>query len=153
MHPFRSKSVIQGPIWVKVFKNGPNKICGRQPLKNLKWYGLLRQTISDMLCSGRLYHKFYLVHSWIPWPIWCLEAWVYFHSFGFKCDDLINTRTLLSPNVDNKMLKPDDEVWLKCEYQLKKKTISREKMSQFIKKIFFEKLVWSFQTLNSTFYG
>ena len=28
-------------IWVKVFKNGPNKICGRQPLKNLKWHGLL----------------------------------------------------------------------------------------------------------------
>ena len=28
-------------IWVKVFKNGPSKICGRQPLKNLKWYGLL----------------------------------------------------------------------------------------------------------------
>ena len=26
---------------VKLFKNGPSKICGRQPLKNLKWYGLL----------------------------------------------------------------------------------------------------------------
>ena len=24
-------------IWVKVFKNGPSKICGRQPLKDLKW--------------------------------------------------------------------------------------------------------------------
>ena len=23
-------------IWVKVFKNGPSKICGRQPLKILK---------------------------------------------------------------------------------------------------------------------
>ena len=22
-----------------MFKNGPSKICGRQPLKNLKWYG------------------------------------------------------------------------------------------------------------------
>ena len=28
-------------IWIKVFKNGPSKICGRQPLKNFKWYGLL----------------------------------------------------------------------------------------------------------------
>ena len=28
--------------WDKVFKNGPSKICGRQPLENLKWYGLLR---------------------------------------------------------------------------------------------------------------
>ena len=24
----------------KLFKNGPSKICGGQPLKNLKWYGL-----------------------------------------------------------------------------------------------------------------
>ena len=23
-------------IWVKVFKNGPSRICGRQPLKHLK---------------------------------------------------------------------------------------------------------------------
>ena len=28
----------------KVFKNGPRKICGGQPLKNLKWHGLLKQT-------------------------------------------------------------------------------------------------------------
>ena len=28
-------------IWVKVFKNGPSKICGRQHLKNLKRYGQL----------------------------------------------------------------------------------------------------------------
>ena len=33
-------------IWDKVFKNGPSKICGKQPLK-----------------------KFYLVHSWILFPI------------------------------------------------------------------------------------
>ena len=60
-------------IWVKVFKIGPIKVCRRQPLKNL-W--------SDMICLSRPYHfkftsnfwkdvihKFYLVHSWIPWPI------------------------------------------------------------------------------------
>ena len=33
-------------IWDKVFKNRLNKFCGRQPLKNLKGYGLLKQTIS-----------------------------------------------------------------------------------------------------------
>ena len=33
-------------IWGKVFKNGPSKICGRQRYEDLKWYGLLRQTIS-----------------------------------------------------------------------------------------------------------
>ena len=50
--------------WIKTFKNGPNKICGRQPLKNR----------SDMVCLSTsnllkaVFHKFYLVHSWIPWP-------------------------------------------------------------------------------------
>ena len=33
-------------IWVKVFKNGSSKICGRQPFK-----------------------KIYLIYFWIPWPI------------------------------------------------------------------------------------
>ena len=31
-------------IWDKVFKNGASEICGRQPLKNLKRYGLPKQT-------------------------------------------------------------------------------------------------------------
>ena len=30
-------------IWGEVFKNGLSKICGRQPLKNLNWYGLPQQ--------------------------------------------------------------------------------------------------------------
>ena len=38
--------IIWEHIWVNVFKNGPSKICPRQPLKNSKSYGLLRQTIS-----------------------------------------------------------------------------------------------------------
>ena len=33
-------------IWDKVFKNGPSKICGRQPLKNLKEYDLLSRPYS-----------------------------------------------------------------------------------------------------------
>ena len=40
---------------VKVFKNGPSKICGRKPLKNLNFL-------------KAVFYKFYLVHSWIPWP-------------------------------------------------------------------------------------
>ena len=31
--------------WDKVFKNGPGKICERQPFKNLKGYGQLKQTL------------------------------------------------------------------------------------------------------------
>ena len=30
---------------MKVFKSGPSKICGTQPLKNLKWYDLSKQII------------------------------------------------------------------------------------------------------------
>ena len=42
-------------IWDKVFKRGLSKFCGRQPLKNLKGYGLLKhfntwQILSWILC-------------------------------------------------------------------------------------------------------
>ena len=30
------KRVQVGVYWNKVFKNGPNEICGKEPLKNLK---------------------------------------------------------------------------------------------------------------------
>ena len=33
-------------VWDKVSKNGLSKICGREPLKILKGYGVLKQTIS-----------------------------------------------------------------------------------------------------------
>ena len=52
-------------IWVKVFKNGPSKICKRQ-FKNLKRYGLLMQTISLQIFLKAAFHKFYWVHSGIP---------------------------------------------------------------------------------------
>ena len=29
-------------IWARIFKDGQGKICGRQPLKNLKVHGLLK---------------------------------------------------------------------------------------------------------------
>ena len=53
-------------ILVKVFKNGPSKICGRQPLKNLKRYGLLKGTvmqiektqINDRLRVSKAFSKF-----------------------------------------------------------------------------------------------
>ena len=35
----------------QVFKSGPSKICGRQPLNNLKGYGLLKQYIGDYLLA------------------------------------------------------------------------------------------------------
>ena len=52
--------------WVKVLKNEPSKISGRQPSKNLKWYGLPDHITLNVLKA--VFHKFYLVHSWISWP-------------------------------------------------------------------------------------
>ena len=69
--------------WVKVFKNGPSKICGRQPLKNLKWY----------LGRKAVLYKLYLVHSWIPWLLWhlyflvisiCIPSFPFLNSKGYK---------------------------------------------------------------------
>ena len=35
--PFdKQKQLTKRKKWDKVFKDGPSKICGRQPLKNLK---------------------------------------------------------------------------------------------------------------------
>ena len=36
-----AKQIYEKYMWDTVFKNGPREICGRQPLKNLKGYGLL----------------------------------------------------------------------------------------------------------------
>ena len=57
---FKNLSVKNYLTWLKVFKNGPSIICRRQPLKNLKGYGLLRQ-FPDFLKA--VFHKFCLVHS------------------------------------------------------------------------------------------
>ena len=42
-------SLVRDNIQHKVFKNGPSKICGRQSLKNLKWYGLPKH-LSFVIC-------------------------------------------------------------------------------------------------------
>ena len=42
----RTTKTIGKHVSDKVFKNVPSKICGRQSLKKLKRYGLLKETIS-----------------------------------------------------------------------------------------------------------
>ena len=58
-------------IWAKVFKNGPNKICGRQPLKIWSYMIFEADHITSIFLKG-VFHKFYLVHSWILCPIFSL---------------------------------------------------------------------------------
>ena len=50
-------------LWVQVFNNGPSKVCGRQPLKI--WRDMVGFP-SKFLKA--VFHKFYLVHSWILCP-------------------------------------------------------------------------------------
>ena len=58
-------------IWVKVFKNGPNKICGRQPLKSLKGYGLHKV---DFTLSVLEYFVSYFVSDALPALIRAIKA-------------------------------------------------------------------------------
>ena len=44
-------------IWDKVFKSGLSKFCGRQPLKNLKRYGLPQILLGPLLNT--------LSHIWV----------------------------------------------------------------------------------------
>ena len=53
----------------------------KQPLKNLKWYGLFKQTIFNFF-KGCL-HKFYLVHYWILCLI-CMTSWIDMRSIFLK---------------------------------------------------------------------
>ena len=68
-----AKMVLKAPTrkWDKVFKNRPCKICGRQPLKNLRWYGLLLFKFFKG-CLPKILHGLYLntssqifiIYSW-----------------------------------------------------------------------------------------
>ena len=56
-------------FWVKVFKNGPSKICERQPLKNFTWsilkyldpFAFLSSVIMILLWKGGFIHWFDLI--------------------------------------------------------------------------------------------
>ena len=54
---------VPNNIWDKVFKNGPSKICGTQPLKNLNWYGLPKADYTPSNFLKAVFQKSYLVHS------------------------------------------------------------------------------------------
>ena len=55
---YKRSEQTQRRIWDKVFKNGPGRICGSQPLKNLKGYRLLKQMISHSNFLKAAFHKF-----------------------------------------------------------------------------------------------
>ena len=64
--------------WDKVFKSRQNKICGRQPLKNF---------------LKTVFHKFYLFHSWIFFPIY------FFHCIYLNM--ILHNKRLINSLVNN----------------------------------------------------
>ena len=66
-------------MWDKVFKNGPSKICGRQPLKYLKWYGLLEadHTPSNFLKAVSTNFTWFIPEYLVQYSVWRLfcELW------------------------------------------------------------------------------
>ena len=52
--PTRVIRFLDSQIWDKIFKNGPSKICGRQPLKNFTWLILLENFVAYIL---RFYNR------------------------------------------------------------------------------------------------
>ena len=61
----KSTNAIRTYKWDKVFKSGLSKFCERQPLKNLKGYGLLKRYGLPSNFLNAVIQKIYLVHSWI----------------------------------------------------------------------------------------
>ena len=72
-------------VRVKVLKNGPSKICWRQPLKKCEMIWSALADFWSFKIFNDIFHKLYLVHSWIPWFI-----------FGFSKNKIIQ-RLLQNP--------------------------------------------------------
>ena len=53
--------------WEKVFKNGPSKICGRQPLKNFAW-SILEYFVPDVT-EKKLFREILSVYKF-PHKLW-----------------------------------------------------------------------------------
>ena len=64
-------------IWVKVFKDGPSKICGRQRLKNFT-YGILEDLDPYITC------RVFSLHTHDPLPL--VKKTVLGHSFDSKLE-------------------------------------------------------------------
>ena len=64
-------------IWVKIFQNGPSKICGRQRLKNFT-YGIPEDLDPYIAC------RVFSLHTHDPLPL--VKKTVFGHSFDSKLE-------------------------------------------------------------------
>ena len=77
-------------IWSKIFKNWPSKVCGRQPLKNLKWYGL----------SDEWYFSLYILWKFCSTFLEIsMVSWTAFFSFFFNKHNLLTQSFHFGVNI------------------------------------------------------
>ena len=53
-----AEQLCDSPKWDKMFKSRPSKICGRQPLKDLRGYGLSKADHIPSCFLKAVFHKF-----------------------------------------------------------------------------------------------
>ena len=123
-------------IWNKVFINGPSKICGREPLKNLRRYCVFQQTLQIFLKA--VFNKFYLVHSWILCPIYPQRLWITssFHPVNLKWQ--LSPRTFKSlPLLDSET--NEESFLFKEEFEKFKVQAISEMENLILKEICFKR--------------
>lgn len=100
----------------KMFKNGPSQYCGKQHLKYLKWYGLL--ITSDLLKA--IFHKFYLVGSWMLYFIYKGNAVSVRSDTGVNMTmtwKVVNAKNHMSWNLQKKT-KHTSGIWKKASQKI-----------------------------------
>ena len=80
-------------IWDKVFKNEPSKICGRQPLQNLKGYGLFKQRLSSTNFIWSILEYFVQYISWYN----CAKFYHYWICVAYFSRGYLHPRLLAAP--------------------------------------------------------
>ena len=59
-----------------------HNICGRKPLKSSTWYGLF----DHFNFSKAVFHKFFLIQSWIYWPIYHFVSFIIYFNYALLFD-------------------------------------------------------------------
>ena len=116
-----------------------SKICGRQRLKNLKWYGFPRQ----IWLIKAAFYKFCLVHSWIPWPIYDLVVKSLWWSFFAKMVNYVLKKIIISVwNSPKYTFEIGHWNWDSREHKFVKSLIRGRWLTHSLTRVYLES--WSF---------
>ena len=98
-------ATIKSATWGTSVQDWTKWNCGRQPLKNLKWYAMLKQTITLKFFKD-VFHKFHVPYSSAICPMWSAGdnlMWVIWISCLLKflqgIREIIKFRTILTKSA------------------------------------------------------